>query len=312
MPDTSVQRFPYSLLRGAAQSAFGTRMVHAIGGLARRTKLAKHRNETVHIPRRDGTGTIRTKVYTPEGTNGDLPILVYFHGGGYVVGVPEGSHFRMRLMQEAYPCVIVAPDYRVTLEAPFPAGHDDCYDTLLWAADNAGQIGGRADQLILAGDSAGGGLTLSTALRARDEGKVHVAAQVPIYPMIDDRPENWTKLDQSLLLWTETANQQGWDLLLKGHAETPVYAAPARATDVAGLPPMLSFCGDQDLFLDENRAFFGRMKDAGCDVTYAEFEDTWHAMEVLNPRTPRSRDINSWFTASYADLMTRICGPSSQ
>ena len=310
MANHDLKKLRWRLLVTALSTRMGMRIMRRIERTARGRPLPGHTSETVQIPRSVDPGAVRTRVYRPEGVETPLPILLYLHGGGYALGSPETSHDRMEALQKARPCVIVAPDYRLTQDAPYPAGHDDCYDALVWAYENAEQIGGRADQIIIFGDSAGGGLTLSTCLRARDEGRVPIAAQVPLYPMIDDRPENWTEIGPDLALWTEKANALGWSILLRGvETPPPAYAAPARATDVSNLPPTLSFCGDQDVFLHENRIFFDRMKAAGCDVTFKEFDETWHAIEALAPSHPTSRKINAWFLDAYAKLISRVTQP---
>lgn len=306
MPNRDLRKLKWRILIAALNSRVGLRYLNRLEGKSIGTPLPGHACSTVHIPRNDGTGLIRTRIYRPEGQSDELPVLLFFHGGGYAIGRPERAHDRMRVLQETRPCIIIAPDYRLTLEAPYPAGHDDCYDALLWVYQKASEIGGRADQIIVFGDSAGGGLTLSTCLRARDEGQVPIAAQIPLYPMIDDRPENWTDVGPGRALWTQKANALGWSLLLDGIQTPPAYATPARTENLANLPPTLSFCGDQDVFLNENRVFFERMKTAGCDVTFREFEDTWHALEALDPGHPTSRKINAWFLNQYAQLVDRV------
>ena len=112
---------------------------------------------------------IRTRVYRPIEDHGRLPCFVYFHGGGYVMGVPEGAAELIKLFIKARPCIVIAPDYRKAKQRPFPAGFQDCYDALLWARDNASDLG-CTNKVIIGGHSAGGGLTLAVALKARDSG----------------------------------------------------------------------------------------------------------------------------------------------
>ena len=109
--------------------------------------------------------SIRTRIYRPQHSEGPLPCLVYFHGGGYVMGVPEGSAELIKKFIETRPCVVVAPDYRKARHRPYPGGFQDCYDALIWARDNADNLG-CTDKLIIGGHSAGGGLTAAVALKA--------------------------------------------------------------------------------------------------------------------------------------------------
>ena len=128
---------------------------------------------------------IRTRIYRPCNVSGPLPCLVYFHGGGYIMGVPEGSAELIKRFIQTRPCVVIAPDYRKAHQKPFPGGFQDCYDALIWARNNTGALG-CSGKIIIGGHSAGGGLTAAAALKARDTGDVEIAFQMPFYPMIDD------------------------------------------------------------------------------------------------------------------------------
>jgi acetyl esterase/lipase len=140
-----------------------------------------------HIPSRNGGAPIRVRVYRPTAAAGPLPVMLYLHGGGYVRGVPEQFGSIIKAFIETEPCIVVAPDYRKAVEAPYPAAFNDCYDTLLWIRDNAASIGGRTDGFIVSGHSAGGGLAAAVSLKATDTGDAKIAFQMPLYPMIDDR-----------------------------------------------------------------------------------------------------------------------------
>lgn len=274
-------------------------------------RAAPLKKSQVQIPRTLGdAGDVRAVVYRQEDLEAPLPIVIYLHGGGYALSTPEAYLPRLRLFHAASPCVFVAPDYRRTLEAPFPAGHDDCYDVLCWVHEHARELGGDPDRLILAGDSAGGGLTTSTALRARDLGGPPIAMQVPLYPMIDDREERWLDLPDEEVLWTMTANRVCWDLLLgegvRGGDDVSEYAAPARAEDVSGLPPTLCFIGARDIFLSETRDFIERLDLAGVSTTFRVFDDAFHGQEFADPRCAKSREINAWFYDEFARLVATL------
>lgn len=269
-------------------------------------------NETVMIPRRDGTGEVRVRIYKPTNCKGPLPIVVFFHGGGYATGWPERHHALFQRLIASRPCIIVAPAFRLSIEAPYPAGHDDCYDTLLWVRDHAKQLGGDAGNLILAGNSSGGGLVLSTALRARDSGDAKIAFMMPFYPMIDDRASNWTKLPKNKITWTREHGVLAWHLLLRElrtqkRYDISPYAVPARAKDVSGLPPSLGYVGDLDILQAEAEEMADRMKRAACSVTFRTFHGVFHAMEDSAPQTPQALELNDWVSTEFARMVDSYC-----
>lgn len=298
-------------LRFLLNSERRMRMLQWTWARARGAVMAGVENDTMHIPRRNDGGAIRTRVYKPQNASADLPILVYYHGGGYAIGLPEQYHPRVRAFMAARPCIVVVPEYRRSLDAPYPAGHDDCFDALLWAWENAARLGGRSDQIIIGGDSAGGGLTLSTAIRARDDGRVKIAFQMPIYGMIEDREEGATILPAGDTLWTNHHNRLSWGLLLRGHQSVPDLAAPARVVDVSGLPPVLNFIGDQDVFLNENRVMMDRIAAAGVPVTFRVFPDLFHGQEFLFPDLPLSQSVNDYLYGGFASMVDQYFGPEA-
>ena len=206
---------------------------------------------TVNISSSLDNYSIRTRIYRPSNVSGPLPCLAYFHGGGYIMGVPEGSAELIKLFIETRPCVVVAPDYRKAHQRPFPGGFQDCYDAMIWARDNADALG-CSDKIMIGGHSAGGGLTAAVALKARDTGDVDVAFQMPFYPMIDDTQPTDPQRDIDPPVWDTALNAIGWGAYLRsvrGRGETPsAYAAPARADSLVGLPPTITYVGDKDPF----------------------------------------------------------------
>jgi acetyl esterase/lipase len=200
--------------------------------------------------RRDGS-PLRLLVVRPAVPREGVAGVLWIHGGGYAIGTPERSLATARRLVAAANCVVVLPDHRLSPEAPYPAALHDCYDALLWLRDHAGELGVADDQLVVGGESAGGGLTAAVTLLARDRGEVAVAVQVPLYPMIDDRPTASSRANATPV-WNTNNDDTAWDLYLgdlRG-GDVPAYAAPARATDLAGLPPTLTSVGDVEPFHD--------------------------------------------------------------
>lgn len=228
--------------------------------------------------------SIRTRIYRPQNSEGPLPCLVYFHGGGYIMGVPEGSAELIKRFVETRPCVVLAPDYRKAKHRPYPGGFQDCYDTLIWARDNAVALG-CSDKFIIGGHSAGGGLTAAVALKARDTGDVTPAFQMPFYPMIDETQPSDPNRDIDPPVWDTGLNRIGWNAYLRdvrlGREALSPYAVPARANSYAGLPPTITYVGDKDPFFWETQRYVERLAADGVEVVSTVFEGCYHAFEYI-------------------------------
>lgn len=200
-------------------------------------------------------------------------------------------------------CVVVAPDYRLSFDAPYPAALHDCYDTLLWAKENAAEIGGRTDQIFVMGDSAGGGLTVSVSLLARDRGDVKIAFQMPLYPMLDDRQSNPSAMNNHMPVWSSKHNKVAWALYLRSlveqGADISAYAAPTRAESYANLPPAATFVGDLDPFLDETVAYVERLKTEGIPVQSKTFEGCYHGFDQVVPNADKSQEAIRFMHDAY-------------
>jgi acetyl esterase/lipase len=230
--------------------------------------------------------------------------MVYIHGGGYLGGKPEEYHEIIRRLIETSPCVILAPAYRNAYAAPFPAAFDDCADTLLWLRDNAESQGVRTTGFVVAGHSAGGGLTAAVTAWATDTGEVPIAFQMPVYPMIDDRP-TVSSTDNNAPVWNSTANQLGWRTYHKGLTDVPVYAAPARATEFSRLPPTITFVGGVEPFRDETVTYVEALRDAGVPVEFELFEGAYHGFELLSPESGIGRRAWEFLLSRYQDYSVR-------
>jgi acetyl esterase/lipase len=254
------------------------------------------------IPSRNGGPDIRVRIYKPVQASGDLPGMLYIHGGGYMVGQPEEFAAQIKDFITTKPCVVVAPDYRKAVVAPYPAALDDCYDTLRWLDENAQSLGAVKGKYIVGGHSAGGGLTAAVALKATDTQEVNIAFQMPIYPMIDDRGTPSSK-DNDAPVWDEKTNQMGWRLYLKGLSEIPAYAAPARATDYSKLPPTITFVGSVEPFYDETLAYVEQLKKAKVPVRFELFEGGFHAFEIFAPDSAIGKRATRFLLDSYKEFM---------
>jgi acetyl esterase/lipase len=312
MTQSDIRPKEQKIAMALVRSTFGLKLSRLGAKKGAKSVLDGVINDTVEIPRKAGAGTIRARVYKPKGNLKNLPIVVSFHGGGYATGWPERHHAYYKRLMAARPCIVVAPAYQTSLDAPFPGPFDDCYETVLWARDNAEALGGSGD-IILTGNSAGGGLALSCAMRAADTKDVNISFVMPLYPMIDDRSANWTVVPKDQVTWNVTNNVLAWHLYLKGlraqkRYEIPAYAVPARATDLSGLPPLAGFVGDRDIVCAEYVRFVEQLTADGGSAEFKVFPETFHAMEDSAPDLPRSIEINRWITDTFAEMVDRHCG----
>ena len=217
---------------------------------------------------------------------GPLTGVLWIHGGGYAMGLPEVDVVFADLLCGDGSCVMVLPDYTRSVEAPYPAALMDCHLALSWMAENAEQLGIRRDQLFVGGESAGGGLTAALSLYERDEGGVDVAFQMPLYPMIDDRGITASSRGNDAPVWNSASNGFAWDLYLKGLGdEVSAFAAPARATDLTGLPPTCTYVGTLEPFHDETMDFARRLREAGVPTFTREYEGCYHAFDLVALRS---------------------------
>jgi acetyl esterase/lipase len=227
-------------------------------------------------------GELRLCIYKPLRPTGSLPGVLWLHGGGYAIEVPEMDIFYMERLIEAAGCIIVSPDYRLSQKQPYPAALEDSYAALCWLKQNAEKLGVRNDQIFVGGNSAGGGLTAATALYARDKGEVNIAFQMPLYPMLDDRMITESAKDNNAPVWDSVSNTVAWKMYLGtlyGTDNVPQYAAPARETNYSGLPPAYTFVGTVEAFYDETVTYINNLRNAGVPVKIDVYEGCFHAFD---------------------------------
>ncbi len=238
-----------------------------------------------YIERNDGS-VLRICVVTQRGRKPEnATALLWMHGGGYALGLPEQCvMFADRLVPDTN-TVMILPDYRKSYEAPYPAALDDCYLTLLWTVLNAKRLGIRTDQIFAGGESAGGGLAAALCMYARDLGEVNVAFQMLLYPMIDDRPTG-SNTGNTSPVWDSAKNDAAW-LMYKGNdADADFYCAPARQTDYTNLPAAFAIVGDADPFLDETLTYMKNLYKADIYEMHKVFKGCYHAFDMLNLGAP--------------------------
>jgi acetyl esterase len=232
------------------------------------------------IPGADSEMPVR--VYTPEGV-GPFPILVYFHGGGWVIGNLEAYDPTCRALTNAARCVVVSVEYRLAPEHKFPAAPEDCYAALQWVGANAAAINGDPEHIAIGGDSAGGNLTAVVAQMSRDRGGVRPVYQLLVYPVTDhryDTPSYQENADGYLL--TKDAMVWFWNHYLRSAADgNDPQASPLRAPNPRGLPPALVITAEFDPLRDEGEAYARRLQEAGVPVTLKRYDGMIHGFFSL-------------------------------
>lgn len=233
------------------------------------------------IVRSDGSILRILVVRCEDGEEESATGLLWLHDGGFAYGVPEQESLLVDMFCGDGSCVAVLPDYTKSIEAPYPAALEDCYRVLLWMKNNAEELGINPDQIFVGGSGSGGGLTAALCLRARDMKDVHIAFQMPISPMLDDRMESESAKENNAPVWDSRKYRAAWDLYLRDMTEEiPVYAAPGRETDLSGMPPACSIVGDLEPVKDETVLYFARMKKEDVPVSLRVYHGCFHAFEV--------------------------------
>lgn len=282
------------------------------------------RYEQRHLRRPDGS-RLRVCIYRPKakfagklgGANQSsvpVPGILWIHGGGFALESPELEAFYFEKIVDATNAVLIAPDYRKSTEAPYPAALEDCYWTLLWLKDHAKQLGVRSDQLIVAGASAGGNLTAAVSLLARDRKDVNIAFQVPICPMLDNC-ETPSSCDNDAPVWNTASNRLCWNMYLgnrRASGNAPAYAAPARSQDLSGLPPTLSYVGDIEPFYDETVTYMNRLTAAGVETRFRVFPGAFHVFDALVPHAEISEDATRFLLDGFRYGTKNFFAPQSQ
>ena len=256
-------------------------------------------------------GSIPALVLCPKAAPENAPGILWLHGGGYVAGMKEMVHMSRAVeLVKRFGAVVLSPGYRLALQAPYPAAMDDCYAALLYLRSHAAALGVRSDQLMVGGESAGGGLCAAVCIRARDEGTVNVAFQMPLYPMLDDR-DTETSRDNHGRVWNTRRNHLAWRLYLRGRdrADLPPYAAPARLTDFSGLPPAYSFVGDGEPFYAETLRYFAQLRAAGIPAEMDIYHTDLHAFDMMQPKTALSQQAATAFDRHFAWALAHCFAP---
>ena len=223
------------------------------------------------------------RVYTPEG-RGPFPLVVFFHGGGWVLGDLDTHDPMCRALCSGADCVVVSVDYRLAPEHRFPAAPDDALAATRWVAAHAAEIGGDPVRIAVAGDSAGGNLAAVTSLRIRDEGGPTLRGQLLIYPGLgypSPPTPSYIENAEGYGMTRESATWF-WDQYLGDRSQaTNPHAAPLLAPDLRGLPPALVITAEYDVLRDEGEQYVERLRAAGVPARLSRYNGVHHRFAEL-------------------------------
>jgi acetyl esterase len=249
-----------------------------------------HRVEDRVIP--GPAGELPVRIYWPSEATG-LPVIVFFHGGGWVICDLDTHDETARRLANDVGAVVVSVDYRLAPEHKFPAAADDCYAATVWTAEHAAELGGDADRIAIAGDSAGGNLAAVVALMAKDRGGPSLRFQLLVYPVTGtpwderisyvDNAEGYMLTSKAMVWFTEQY------MTAQADVDHP-YFSPTRAPDLAGLPPALVITAEYDPLRDEGEAYGRMLQDAGVATTISRYDGVIHGFFGMDLAIARARD----------------------
>jgi acetyl esterase/lipase len=246
------------------------------------------------VPGPEGAPEISLLICQPTAATTAVPALYFIHGGGMIMGSnrAEGTT-DVLAAAAALGVAVVSVDYRLAPEHPHPAPVEDCYAGLVWTVEHADELGIDPNRVIVSGASAGGGLAAATALLARDRGGPALIGQLLHCPMLDDRNTSFSARQMAGLgIWDIGYNRVGWAALLgdaAGGPDVSPYAAPARATDLSGLPPAFIDVGSAETFRDEAVEYASRIWQAGGSAELHVWPGGFHGFSLLAPQAAISQ-----------------------
>ncbi|HEX3784882.1 MAG TPA: alpha/beta hydrolase fold domain-containing protein [Pseudonocardiaceae bacterium] len=280
--------------RLAVTGSFGVADIPALR--ATQAELLRVSDEDLH---RDGAYVVSERVVPGPSGEPDISLLIclparartpvaaiyHIHGGGMIMGDRRLGVPGFLAIGEELEFAVVSVEYRLAPEHPHPAPIEDCYAGLLWTVEHVDDLGIDPDRILVAGGSAGGGLAAATALLARDRGGPRLIGQVLACPMLDDRNNSYSARQMAGLgIWDQHANGIGWRALLgaaQGGPDVSPYAAPARATDLAGLPPAYLDVGSAETFRDEVLDYAARIWRAGGNAELHVWPGGFHGFAAI-------------------------------
>lgn len=263
------------------------------------------KSRTILIP--SPGGQMKIVILSPRRAKGPVPGILWIHGGGYTIGMPAMVHVSLgRMLARHFGAVVLSPGYRLAGQAPYPAALEDCYCALEYMYDHADELGIRRDMIVVGGESAGGGLAAAVCIYARDRGgRIPIALQLPVYPMLDceDTPSS---ADNHALTWNTKRNHRGWKKylgVLYGGDHVPKYASPSMETDYSGLPPAYTFVSDGEPFRDETLDYVRQLQEAGVKASADVYHSSIHGFDMFLFWTPKARQARRKLREAYRQVI---------
>lgn len=226
-------------------------------------------------------------LYTPKNIGDNAPLLIYYHGGGFLLAAAPMHYSNCERYARDAACKVIAVDYRLSARNPWPCGFEDCYDTLVWARENHQSLGIDPERIAVGGDSAGGALSAGVAQKARDENIV-LCGQLLIYPMLQpDADTDSMRSFNDTPLWTSGINRLAWRIYLGETVDSPaLYAAPGLSDQLTSLAPCYLETAEFDPLRDEGHQYAKSLQEADVSVELNATRGTYHGYEIVK-QSPR-------------------------
>ena len=247
-------------------------------------------------------GATRLRLYRPLQSTAPMPVIVYFHGGGHVIGSLDTHDFVARNLCGGTGAIVASVDYRMGPEHKFPAAVDDCFAALQWVHANAASLGADPDRIGVHGDSAGGNLAAVAALLARDAGGPQLRLQSLVYPVTDYRlaSESYNKYANGYGILTRDAMVWFRDHYLRRPEDANDWrASPIRAADLAGVAPAIVITAEFDVLHDDGERYADALRRAGVPVEYKEFPGMIHAFFGMVPAVDDAMNAQRMVWAAF-------------
>jgi len=270
--------------------------------MAAPAEIAGVREQTINGP----GGPLRIRIYTPHGT-GPFPLLVFFHGSGFVLCSLDTHDGMCRNLCAGAGCVVASVDYRLAPENKFPAGIEDCLYGTRWAAAHAAELGANLMRIAVAGDSAGANIAAVTGLRVRDEGGPTLCGQLLLYPVTDYHTPGTPSYEENAEGYGLTRDTMQWfwaHYLSDDSQGRHPHASPLRAPDLSGLPPALVITAEYDPLRDEGEFYAERLRTAGVPTALTRYDGVNHGfmfwVGVVDKAGVAMNEAGDWLRGVFA------------